>query len=161
MLFFSSAKYFCNISYNTYVIITFPHFTIFLSQAISHPHSQQPHWKTIHRAWSILSASIISLYSCKKSGYWREYLEKNINTSFTFAHIPRGTMKVQNTDHTFPFCAKRKKGSNWSLSLDDVRNQMKQKTSKNQAGSWADSDILLEKKNGNMLIFVLGRLRVG
>lgn len=135
MLLFSPAKYFSNTFYNTYVIITFPHFTIFLSQAISHPHSQQPHWNTIHTAWSILSAFIISLYGCKQSVYCRGYLEKNINTSFTFAHIPRGTMKVQNMDHTFPFCAKDKKGSNRNLSLDDARNRKKQKTSKNQAGS--------------------------
>lgn len=32
--------------------------------------------------------------------YWREYLEKNANTSFTFAPISAGTMKVQNTDHS-------------------------------------------------------------
>lgn len=70
-------------------------------------------------------------------------------------------MEVQNTDHTFPFCAIDKKGSKCSLSLGDARNQMKQKITKNQAGSWADNDILIEKKNGNMLIFVLKRLRAG
>lgn len=58
-----------------------------------------------------------------------------------FAHI----LKVQNKDHTFPFCAKDKKRK-WNLSLDDASDQMKQKMSKTHARSSVNKDILVEKK---------------